>query len=73
MKRLPHPEGYIRNPQPIDFEIHEGEAFLTDVETGSLIVEKECFNEPVSGKIEIKKSGNLCRGLKMTSCMRKQL
>ncbi len=62
IEEITAPEGYIRNPQPIDFEIHEGEAFLTDVETGSLIVEKECFNEPVSGKIEIKKSGDLLQG-----------
>ncbi len=59
IEEITAPEGYIRNPQPIDFEIHEDSAFLTDVETGSLIVEKECLNEPVSGKIEIKKSGEL--------------
>lgn len=59
IEEITAPEGYIRNPQPIDFEIHEDSAFLTDVETGSLIVEKECLNESVSGKIEIKKSGEL--------------
>ncbi len=63
IEEITAPEGYIRNPEPIDFEIHSDTAFQQDADNGGLIVEKECLNEPVCGKIKIKKYGE-----RLSSC-----
>ena len=53
------PEGYLRNPEPLEFEISSGCAYETDSLTGDVLFVLEYRNAPVKGEIRVKKTGEL--------------
>ena len=53
------PEGYIRNEEPLEFEISSGCAYETDSLTGDVVIVQEYENQPVKGEIQIRKTGEI--------------
>ncbi|HIR27254.1 MAG TPA: hypothetical protein IAB84_04705 [Candidatus Choladousia intestinigallinarum] len=53
------PEGYVRNEEPLEFEISSGCAYETDSLTGDAVIVQECMDQPVKGEIRIRKSGEI--------------
>ncbi len=56
------PDGYTVSAQMIEFELNEESACQVDPQTGSLLIEQSSYNNAVTGRIEITKTGEVPEG-----------
>ena len=62
IEEITAPEGYVRNSEPVEFEISEDKPFLEDTVNGEIVVCQEIYNEPVKGNLKIQKVGEVLTG-----------